>query len=151
MPSGIYIPHGSVQQLHTPTWRLPSPQPQVWRSKSKVSSYRLILWPYSRSCYYLGPHSISNVADLKIITTITNTTGSTLTLVNDPSSILTTKYPTERYHIIHSSGVKPIFKGVRIKFSPQIAANLGRVTVLQPGQSVTSVTITHHSERRIIW
>ncbi|KAF8627110.1 hypothetical protein AX15_004537 [Amanita polypyramis BW_CC] len=87
-----------------------------------------------------GPYTISDVADLKLTSTITNTTGNPITLVNDPSSILTSKHPTERYHVIHSSGVKPIFRGIKIKFSPQTAADLGNVTVLQPDQSFT---ITH--------
>ncbi|KAF8631709.1 hypothetical protein AX15_002236 [Amanita polypyramis BW_CC] len=85
-----------------------------------------------------GPNSISDVADLKLTATITNTSDNTLTLVNDPSGILTSGHPTERYNVSHPpSGAEPLFKGVRFKFSPQNAADLGHVTVLAPSQSVT--------------
>ena len=110
---------------------------------------RLALWsPTYTSNATKGPHAISDVADLKLTTTVTNTSDSTLTLVNDPSGVLSSNHPTERHNVVHSSGAEPKFKGVRVKFSPEKAAELGRVTVLQPGQSVT---IDHDCEQGTIW
>lgn len=61
-----------------------------------------------------------------------------MTLVNDPSGVVSSTYSTEKYDVVHtSSGTGPGFKGVRVKFSPKQAADNGAVTTLAPGQSVT--------------
>ncbi|KAF8628126.1 hypothetical protein AX15_004080 [Amanita polypyramis BW_CC] len=96
-----------------------------------------------------GPPTIGRLADLQLTTTITNTSESPITLVNDPSSVLTSAHATERYRVIHSSsGDRPTFTGTRIKFSPKLAATLKDVTVLQPGESVSSLISTTHDLSR---
>lgn len=93
----------------------------------------------------IGPTTVQSVADLKFTAIVTNTSDESLTLVNDPSGILSSsELPTKRYEVIHSSGAIPNFTGVMIKFSPKAAADGGAVIILAPGQS--SITFDHDRE-----
>lgn len=93
----------------------------------------------------IGPTTLQSVADLKFTAIVTNTSDESLTLINDPSGILScSEIPTKRYEVVHSSGAIPKFTGVMVKFSPKAAADRGSVTVLAPGQS--SSTFDHDRE-----
>ena len=81
---------------------------------------------------------------LQLQVTITNHGSETLTIVRDPSGVLSSTYQTPKFTISPADGKKdpPRFKGVKVKFSPQKAAELGMTVVIGPGQS-TRTPIEH--------
>ena len=87
-----------------------------------------------------GPERITSAEDLTLTTTITNTGSKPLMLLNDPSGVLYSRHPTDRFHVTHSTtGMVPRFKGVQVKFSARKAIELGDVTILRPGQSTSVI------------
>ena len=82
-----------------------------------------------------GPSSVSSVASLKLTTTLTNTGDETLKILNDPRGPLN-KLPTDTFAISTGSGATPSFTGMKLKYVPSTAAELGAFTVLAPGESV---------------
>ena len=92
-----------------------------------------------------GPATVDGVENLKVVTTLTNTGDETLKLLNDPNGVLDT-LPTETFTITNDSGASPDFIGVRVKYSPTLAATLTdpwAATVIEPG---VSVSFTHDRE-----
>jgi peptidyl-Lys metalloendopeptidase len=87
-----------------------------------------------------GPQSIGSLEDLKFHFKVTNHSNETITLVRDPSGILSSRYRTEKFIIVAPDGKKalPRFKGVKVKWSPEKAAELGDTIVIGPGQSAHS-------------
>ncbi|KAK7688332.1 hypothetical protein QCA50_008704 [Cerrena zonata] len=87
-----------------------------------------------------GPEAVDGVSNLKVAATVTNTGDETLKLLNHPLGPLS-KMPTQTFAIAHEdTGATPKFSGVKVKYSPQYAVQLGKetsFTVLAPGQSVT--------------
>lgn len=84
-----------------------------------------------------GPDDVSDVADLKLTATLTNTGDSTLKLLNDPRGPLNT-LPADTFDITDASGNTPAFTGIKLKYVPSRAAEIGKedaFTVLAPGQS----------------
>ncbi|KAF8598692.1 zincin [Ceratobasidium sp. AG-I] len=94
-----------------------------------------------------GPTSVSDVAALKITTSLKNTGTETLRLLNDPNSILS-PWETDSFHVsraesglVNSPSLN--FTGIRVKYSPSAAVKSGQselFTVIQPG---ATVNITH--------
>ncbi|KAL1746173.1 hypothetical protein HDZ31DRAFT_73058 [Schizophyllum fasciatum] len=84
-----------------------------------------------------GPADVTDVENLKVTTTITNTGDETLKLFNDPNSALST-LPANTFRIGNSAGAAPQFTGIKAKYSLKAAAekNLNAFTVLAPGESV---------------
>ena len=82
-----------------------------------------------------GPSSVSSVESLKLTTTLTNTGDETLKILNDPRGPLN-KLPTDTFAISAGSGATPSFTGMKLKYVPSTAAELGAFTVLAPGESV---------------
>ncbi|KAJ1299961.1 hypothetical protein OPQ81_002628 [Rhizoctonia solani] len=73
---------------------------------------------------------------LPVTTTVTNTGSETLTLLNDPRTILSDA-PTETFAITNANG-SPDFIGIRVKYSPEYVARENdptSFTVLAPGHS----------------
>lgn len=83
----------------------------------------------------LGPSTVSSVENLKLTTTLTNTGDETLKILNDPRGPLN-KLPTDTFAISTGSGATPSFTGMKLKYVPSTAAELGAFTVLAPGESV---------------
>jgi peptidyl-Lys metalloendopeptidase len=92
---------------------------------------------------------IGTLADLKFQFRVTNHSKETITLVRDPSGILSDRYRTEKFIVTTSNGknAQPHFRGIRIKWSPEKAAELGDTIVIAPGQGTHSV-IEHDCEQR---
>ncbi|KAF7793420.1 hypothetical protein EIP86_004532 [Pleurotus ostreatoroseus] len=70
---------------------------------------------------------------------MTNTGDETLMLLNDPRGPLS-KIPAETFSIVHESDDAPQFVGVKAKYEPLNAMELGRedtFTVLTPGESIS--------------
>ena len=84
-----------------------------------------------------GPSDVTDVENLKVVTTITNTGDETLKLFNDPNSALST-LPANTFRIGNSAGAAPQFTGIKAKYSLKTAAEKGlnAFTVLAPGESV---------------
>ncbi|KAF5343568.1 hypothetical protein D9758_012973 [Tetrapyrgos nigripes] len=85
-----------------------------------------------------GPEAATGVDNLRVKTTFINTGDETLHLLNDPRSSLTST-ATDSFRITSSSGATPAFNGLKIKYSPSVAAKLNSssiTTVLTPGQSI---------------
>jgi peptidyl-Lys metalloendopeptidase len=93
----------------------------------------------------LGPESVDNVVNLKVVATVTNTGDETLTILNDPHSPLS-KLPADTFTISDASGASPAFTGIKVKYTPSaaIAAGKDAITVLAPGQSVS---VEHNCEQ----
>ena len=53
--------------------------------------------------------------------------------------------PTDTFRISDASGAVPSFSGIKVKYVPSTAANLGAYTTIAPGQSVT---VEHARESR---
>jgi len=82
-----------------------------------------------------GPEAVVNVAGLTVVATITNSGDETLKVLEDPYSPLST-LTTDTFTITDASGAQPSFTGLRAKYVPRTAADIGAYTVLAPGQSV---------------
>lgn len=92
----------------------------------------------SLSLKLTGPEDVSDVSDLKLTAIVTNTGDSTLKLLNDPRGPLNT-LPADTFAITDVTGNKPAFTGIKLKYVPSRAAEIGKedaFTVLTPGQSV---------------
>ncbi len=84
----------------------------------------------------LGPSAVNGIANLKVSATLTNTGDETLKVLNDPLSPLST-IPANTFAITNADGSSPNFAGVKAKFVPQRAAELGSYVTLAPGESKT--------------
>ncbi|TRM66112.1 hypothetical protein BD626DRAFT_398166 [Schizophyllum amplum] len=84
-----------------------------------------------------GPSDVTDVENLKVTTTITNTGDETLRLFNDPNSPLSTM-PANTFAISNSAGAAPKFTGIKAKYSMDtvVEKNLNSFTVLAPGESI---------------
>lgn len=83
-----------------------------------------------------GPASVSDVENLSVKATLTNIGSETLKLINDPRTVLST-WRTNAFSIQSEAGA-PSFTGIKVKYSPQLAAKRtddAAFTVLAPGQS----------------
>ncbi|KDQ21771.1 hypothetical protein BOTBODRAFT_50333 [Botryobasidium botryosum FD-172 SS1] len=84
-----------------------------------------------------GPSSVDGLSNLKVATTIHNTGDEPLRLLNDPRSLLTPSWATNVFSISKTDGsARPDFRGVKVKWSPSLAAQSNDVTTVAPGQSV---------------
>ena len=92
---------------------------------------------------------IGTLADLKFQFKVTNHSKETITLVRDPSGVLSSRYRTEKFIVTTANGknAQPHFRGIKIKWSPEKAAELGDTVVIAPGQSTHSV-LEHDCEQR---
>ncbi|KAF9463907.1 hypothetical protein BDZ94DRAFT_1257728 [Collybia nuda] len=90
-----------------------------------------------------GPGIVTNVKNLRLNVTVTNTGQETLKLINDPWSPLTTS-PTDSFLITGPTKISPTFIGISVKYVgvDYIAANgtSSAFTVLGPGEFVI---VTH--------
>jgi peptidyl-Lys metalloendopeptidase len=79
--------------------------------------------------------------DLKFQLKVANDSGETITLVRDPSGILSSRYRTEKFVIGTPDGRKapPLFKGIKVKWSPERAAELGDTIVIGPGKTTHNI------------
>jgi peptidyl-Lys metalloendopeptidase len=78
---------------------------------------------------------VTDVENLKLVATVTNTGTETLKILNDPLSPLS-KLPAKTFTITDASGRSPIFTGIKVKYVPSAAIAAGAFTVLAPGESV---------------
>ncbi|KDQ21772.1 hypothetical protein BOTBODRAFT_183025, partial [Botryobasidium botryosum FD-172 SS1] len=86
-----------------------------------------------------GPSDVNGVNNLNVTTKIQNTGNETLRLLNDPQSVLTPRWATNVFSISKASSLSlviPDFRGVRVKWSPSLAATGNDLTILAPGQSI---------------
>ncbi|KAK0503192.1 hypothetical protein EDD18DRAFT_1327561 [Armillaria luteobubalina] len=70
---------------------------------------------------------------------LTNTSDTTMRILNDPSSILSSKFATHTFDVSSDSG-SPAFTGVKVKYDPDYVVKKNAdssFTVLTPGESVT--------------
>ncbi|CAE6441345.1 unnamed protein product [Rhizoctonia solani] len=107
----------------------------------------------------VSPNSATDVDNLSLTTTLTNTGSETLTLLNDPRTVLSSAR-TETFTLTNGSG-SPDFIGIRVKYSPEYVVRVNdpaSFTVLAPGQSrevvhnlagVYNFTQTGHGEYKI--
>ncbi|CAA7268025.1 unnamed protein product [Cyclocybe aegerita] len=82
-----------------------------------------------------GGSTVKGVEHLTVKATITNTGDETLKLLSDPRSLLS-KRPVNKFRIADANGARPTFTGVKVKYSPEVAAKQGAYTVLAPGASI---------------
>lgn len=71
-----------------------------------------VLASSSISVSFAGDEFIHNADDFKIVAKVTNTGDETLTLLNDPNTLLTPNWPTKMFHLSNAQGLIPEFKGV---------------------------------------
>ncbi|KAK0503494.1 peptidyl-Lys metalloendopeptidase [Armillaria luteobubalina] len=86
-----------------------------------------------------GADSVVNVENLNVAATLTNTGDTTMKILNDPSSILDSDFPTHSFDISSDSG-SPDFIGVMVKYDLEYVVKNNEdsfFTVLAPGESVT--------------
>ncbi|KAL0566820.1 hypothetical protein V5O48_015184 [Marasmius crinis-equi] len=86
-----------------------------------------------------GPAEVDGVHNLKVTATLTNTGNETLKLLNDPRGPLS-HIATNTFSILSSSGSKPNFNGVKLKYVPSKIIEMdddSLFTVLEPGKSVS--------------
>lgn len=78
---------------------------------------------------------MDGVDNFNVLATVINTGSDTLKILNDPRGPLSRR-PTNIFSITDaSSGAKPAFTGVKVKYGPKRAAKAGSYTVLAPGES----------------
>jgi len=78
---------------------------------------------------------VDGVDKLKVVATITNTGSEVVKLLDDPRS-LASRRPVNKFSILSSKGSRPSFTGIRVKYSPEVAAKMGAYTELAPGASL---------------
>lgn len=61
-----------------------------------------------------GKNSVTNVDNFKVVAKVTNSGDETLTLLNDPATLLTPNWNTNTFRIASAKGVIPEFKGVAV-------------------------------------
>lgn len=88
-----------------------------------------------------GPQTIDTLVDLKFRLKVTNNGEETITLVQDPSGILSSRYRTEKFIVgtADDKNALPHFKGIRVKWSPEKAVELDDTIVIGPGQTTHDV------------
>ncbi|KAF8899684.1 hypothetical protein CPB85DRAFT_1439908 [Mucidula mucida] len=88
-----------------------------------------------------APASLTDVSALEVVTTITNTGDETVTLLNDPRTVLSS-WATQSFIITGESGVEADFTGVAVRYIPEVVAQKAEksVTILAAGESVD---VTH--------
>jgi peptidyl-Lys metalloendopeptidase len=79
---------------------------------------------------------VTDVDDFVIQTKLINSGDESLTLLNDPNSILTPSLKTNVFGIVATGGSSAKFNGMKVKWKPQIAIRNQEFTVLEPGESV---------------
>jgi len=79
---------------------------------------------------------VSDVDNFVVKTILTNNGDETLTLLNEPESILTPQWKTNVFGIVAADGGAAKFGGVRVKWSPSLAVANKEFTVLAPGQTI---------------
>ena len=91
-----------------------------------------------------APSELTDVSDLSVTTTIVNTGDETLKLLTDPRSALSS-WATNTFAVTHAdSGAGVDFTGVKVRYSPEAAAQLGEaITTLAPGESID---VAHEGE-----
>ncbi|KAI0646097.1 Metalloprotease [Trametes meyenii] len=85
-----------------------------------------------------GPSTVSDVDNLRVTATVTNTGDVPLKLLNDPYSPLS-DLPTDIFTITNPHGTNPDFVGIEVKYVPHVAASSDdplAFTHLDPGESV---------------
>ncbi|KAF9033592.1 deuterolysin M35 metalloprotease [Panaeolus papilionaceus] len=85
-----------------------------------------------------APTDVSGVQNLKVTARITNVGDETIKLLEDPRS-LASKSPVNKFKVANRRGGRPSFNGIKIKYSPEVAARMGDFTVLAPGASLEVV------------
>ncbi|KAF8652383.1 hypothetical protein AX16_004411 [Volvariella volvacea WC 439] len=93
----------------------------------------------SLSLKVTGSNAVVGVDKLKVVTTVTNTGGEALKILNDPRGPLST-LPTNTFSITTADGSSPAFTGVKVKYVPETALAIGKAdafTILEPGQFAT--------------
>jgi peptidyl-Lys metalloendopeptidase len=82
---------------------------------------------------------ITDVDNLRVAATVSNTGSETLRLLRDPRSPLS-KYPTETFGVVNSNGARAAFSGTKVRYNPQEVAKAGRpddIVELKSGESFT--------------
>ncbi|KAG9126741.1 hypothetical protein FRC07_002148, partial [Ceratobasidium sp. 392] len=82
---------------------------------------------------------VTDVDNLHVLATVSNTGSETLRLLRDPRSPLS-QYPTEAFGIVNSSGARAEFTGIKVRYNPEEVAKAGRAgsfVELKPGESVS--------------
>lgn len=66
------------------------------------------------SVSFSGEKIVTNVNNFQVLAKVTNTGDETLTLLNDPHTLLTPHWRTKSFHITSAEGAVPRFKGVKV-------------------------------------
>ncbi|KAG9102739.1 hypothetical protein FRC06_001271 [Ceratobasidium sp. 370] len=83
-----------------------------------------------------GPQVVTDVDNLTVKATLTNTGSETVKLLKDPRTVLS-DWRTNMFAIEGAAGT-PAFAGIKVKYSPELALKSGdesKFAVLAPGQS----------------
>ncbi|CAE6468959.1 unnamed protein product [Rhizoctonia solani] len=83
-----------------------------------------------------GPSTVTNVDNLTVKATVTNTGSESVKLLRDPRTVLS-DWRTNTFAIEGAAGT-PAFTGIKVKYSPELALKSGdesKFAVLAPGQS----------------
>ncbi|CUA74943.1 peptidyl-Lys metalloendopeptidase [Rhizoctonia solani] len=83
-----------------------------------------------------GPSAVTDVDNLTVKATVTNTGSETVKLLKDPRTVLS-DWRTNAFAIESTAGT-PAFTGIKVKYSPELALKSGdesKFAVLAPGQS----------------
>lgn len=90
----------------------------------------------SVSVSFAGEKVVTDVDNFKVVAKVSNTGSETLTLLNDPNSLLTPHWSTKTFSIASAEGAVPEFKGVAVKWSAKSAVKSKAYTIIEPGQTV---------------
>ncbi|KIY66487.1 zincin [Cylindrobasidium torrendii FP15055 ss-10] len=81
-----------------------------------------------------------NLLNILVTGIVVNIGDTRVKLLNEPNSLLSTKFPTDVFSITNSEGHAPAFTGVKVKYSPERAAKSNDdsvFTILEPGESIS--------------
>ena len=84
----------------------------------------------------IGADTITDVDNFNLKTVWTNSGDESLTLLNEPNSILTPHWKTNVFGIVAADGSAAKFGGVKVKWTPTVAISNKDFTVIGPGQTI---------------
>lgn len=108
----------------------------------------------SVSVSFAGEKVVTDVDNFKVVAKVSNTGSETLTLLNDPNSLLTPHWSTKTFSIASAEGAVPEFKGVAVRspFATHRRAFVCLLSNLNIGQVVRQVRcqeqVIHHPRAR---
>lgn len=137
-PASSYLDHARIR-LHSPSYGFVHICEQVALNQD----FRFVMLSLynepALTTTLSAPVALTNVENLEITTTVTNTGDETLKLLKDPRGALSS-WATQTFTVANEHGASPEFNGVAVRYVPEAIAKsteADHFVVLTPGASIS--------------